>query len=110
MAALSLSENDVVVDATFGRGGHTRAMLAALGPRGRLIAIDRDPAAGRAARDISDRRFVFRHAWFSELPEVLAAMGIDSIDAALIDLGVSSPQLDDAARGFSYRFEGPLDM
>ena len=110
VAALSLSQDDVVVDATFGRGGHARAILAALGPRGRLIAIDRDPAAAQAARDIGDPRFAFHHAWFSELPEILAALRIDAIDAALIDLGVSSPQLDDAARGFSYRFEGPLDM
>jgi len=110
MAALSISQDDVVVDATFGRGGHARAILAALGPRGRLVAIDRDPAAANAARDINDNRFKFRHAWFSELPEILTAWRIDTIDAALIDLGVSSPQLDDATRGFSYRFDGPLDM
>src|SRR5213078_1014099 len=110
MAALSISQDDVVVDATFGRGGHARAILAALGPRGRLVAIDRDPAAANAARDINDNRFKFRHAWFSELPEILTAWRIDTVDAVLIDLGVSSPQLDDATRGFSYRFEGPLDM
>jgi len=110
VAALSISQDDVVVDATFGRGGHARAILAALGPRGRLIAIDRDPAAANAAREINDRRFTFRHAWFSELPEFIAEWHIDTIDAVLIDLGVSSPQLDDATRGFSYRFEGPLDM
>ena len=110
MAALSISQDDVVVDATFGRGGHARAILAALGPRGRLVAIDRDPAAATAARNINDNRFTFRHAWFSELPEILAAWRIDTADAVLVDLGVSSPQLDDATRGFSYRFEGPLDM
>ena len=110
MAALSISQDDVVVDATFGRGGHARAILAALGPRGRLVAIDRDPAAAIAARNINDNRFTFRHAWFSELPEILAAWRIDTADAVLVDLGVSSPQLDDATRGFSYRFEGPLDM
>jgi len=110
MAALSISQDDVVVDATFGRGGHARAILAALGPRGRLVAIDRDPAAATAARDVTDNRFTFRHAWFSELPEILAAWRIDTADAVLVDLGVSSPQLDDATRGFSYRFEGPLDM
>ena len=108
--ALSISQDDVVVDATFGRGGHARAILAALGPRGRLVAIDRDPAAANSAREIVDTRFTFRHAWFSELQEILAAERIDTIDAVLVDLGVSSPQLDDATRGFSYRLEGPLDM
>src|SRR5438105_1857232 len=110
VAALSISRDDVVVDATFGRGGHARAILAALGPRGRLIAIDRDPAAANAAREINDARFTFGHAWFSELPEFVAAARVNAIDAVLIDLGVSSPQLDDATRGFSYRVEGPLDM
>jgi 16S rRNA (cytosine1402-N4)-methyltransferase len=98
VAALSISKDDVVVDATFGRGGHSRAILAAMGPRGRLVAIDRDPAAAREAEKISDPRFAFRHAWFSELPQVLAALRVDAIDAALVDLGVSSPQLDDASR------------
>jgi 16S rRNA (cytosine1402-N4)-methyltransferase len=110
VAALSISKDDVVVDATFGRGGHARAVLDALGPRGRLVALDRDPDAMRAAERIGDRRFTFRHAWFSELPEVVAALRIDAVDAVLIDLGVSSPQLDDPARGFSYRLDGPLDM
>jgi 16S rRNA (cytosine1402-N4)-methyltransferase len=110
VAALSISQDDVVVDATFGRGGHTRAILAALGPRGRLIAIDRDPAAANAAREIDDTRFTFGHAWFSELPQFVAGWRVNAIDAVLIDLGVSSPQLDDATRGFSYRYEGPLDM
>jgi 16S rRNA (cytosine1402-N4)-methyltransferase len=110
VAALSISQDDVVVDATFGRGGHARAILAALGPRGRLIAIDRDPDAANAAREIDDTRFTFGHAWFSELPQFVAGRRVDAIDAVLIDLGVSSPQLDDATRGFSYRYEGPLDM
>jgi len=110
VAALSISRDDVVVDATFGRGGHARAILTALGPRGRLIAIDRDPAAANAAHEINDARFTFGHAWFSELPELVAAARVNAIDAVLIDLGVSSPQLDDATRGFSYRVEGPLDM
>jgi len=110
VAALAISPDDVVVDATFGRGGHARAILAALGRRGRLIAVDRDPMAARAAQTIVDARFAFRHAWFSDLPAVLAALRVDALDAVLVDLGVSSPQLDDAMRGFSYRFEGPLDM
>src|SRR4029079_17539503 len=96
--------------ATFGRGGHARAMLALLGPRGKLVAVDRDPAAASVAQAIDDRRFSFRHAAFSELPGVLDDMGISRIHGALLDLGVSSPQLNDAGRGFSYRFDGPLDM
>src|SRR5205814_8691271 len=72
VAALSISKDDVVVDATFGRGGHARAVLDALGPCGRVIAIDRDPAAANAARGINDPRFTFGHAWFSELPESVA--------------------------------------
>ena len=110
LEALALSADDVVIDATFGRGGHARAILAALGPQGRLYAIDRDPAAEEAARTIDDARFAFRRAWFSELSEIMAAWGLESVDATLVDLGVSSPQLDDATRGFSYRFDGPLDM
>jgi 16S rRNA (cytosine1402-N4)-methyltransferase len=98
------------VDATFGRGGHSRAILRALGPEGRLVAVDRDPAADAFARSIDDPRFSFRHAAFSELPEVLSSLRIVQIDGALFDLGVSSPQLDDPARGFSYRHDGPLDM
>ena len=98
IAALSLAPNDVVVDATFGRGGHARAILGALGKGGRLIAVDRDPAAAEAARDIVDARFMFRHAWFSELREILATLGIDTIDAVLVDLGVSSPQVDDPVK------------
>jgi 16S rRNA (cytosine1402-N4)-methyltransferase len=110
MAALAIGPAAVVVDGTFGRGGHARAILSALGPAGRLVAVDRDPAAARAARTIDDVRFTFRHAWFSEIPDVLAALAIAQVDAVLLDLGVSSPQLDDATRGFSYRSDGPLDM
>jgi 16S rRNA (cytosine1402-N4)-methyltransferase len=110
VAALSIAPDAVVVDGTFGRGGHARAILAALGPRGRLIAIDRDPAAEIAARAIDDPRFAFRRAWLSELPGVAAALGAAKVSAVLFDLGVASPQLDDPARGFSYRFDGPLDM
>jgi len=108
--ALALAPAGVYVDATFGRGGHARAILAALGPRGRLVAVDRDPAAEVSAGAIDDARFAFRRAWFSELPDVLASLRIAAIDGVLLDLGVSSAQLDDAARGFSFRFDGPLDM
>ena len=98
------------VDATFGRGGHSRAILERLCARGRLVAFDRDPAAERAAHDIQDARFTFRRAWFSEIDRELDMLAIARIDGALLDLGVSSPQLDDPARGFSYRFDGALDM
>ena len=108
--ALAIDRDGVYVDATFGRGGHARAILARLGPRGRLIALDRDADAFAAARAIDDARFTFRHAWFSTLPHVLAELRIDRVAGVLLDLGVSSPQLEDASRGFSYRFEGPLDM
>jgi 16S rRNA (cytosine1402-N4)-methyltransferase len=108
--ALAIAPAGVYVDATFGRGGHARAILAALGPHGRLVAVDRDPAAEASAAAIADARFTFRRAWFSELPEVLASLRIGAIDGALLDLGVSSAQIDDAARGFSFRFDGPLDM
>jgi 16S rRNA (cytosine1402-N4)-methyltransferase len=110
VAALAVRPDGVYVDATFGRGGHARAVLARLGPQGRLVALDRDPEAGAAARAIADARFTFRHAWFSDVAQVLDELGIARADGALFDLGISSPQIDDAARGFSYRFDGPLDM
>src|SRR5512142_175378 len=110
LAALAPRADGIYVDATFGRGGHARAILAALGPRGRLVALDRDAEADVASHGIADSRFTFRRAWFSEVGDVLAALRIKCVDAILLDLGVSSPQLDDAARGFTYRSEGPLDM
>ena len=110
VAALAIKDNGTYVDATFGRGGHSGKILERLGPRGRLLALDRDPAAQAAAAAIRDQRFRFRHAWFSELPEVLDAEAIDTVDGVLLDLGVSSPQIDDPARGFSLRADGPLDM
>lgn len=94
------------VDATFGRGGHSRAIMARLSPRGRLIAFDRDPEAVAHAAAIADLRFSIRHAPFSRLAELAPA----SIAGLLLDLGVSSPQIDDPARGFSFRFDAPLDM
>jgi 16S rRNA (cytosine1402-N4)-methyltransferase len=110
IAALALRDDGVYVDGTFGRGGHARAILRALGPRGRLVAIDRDPAAEAAAQAIDDPRFAFRRAWLSGIAQVLDVLGVAHVDGALLDLGVSSPQLDDAARGFSFRFAAPLDM
>ena len=96
----------VFVDATFGRGGHSRRILERLGPDGRLVAFDKDPEAIHEAARITDARFSIRHEGFrhmAELPERSAA-GI------LMDLGVSSPQIDSPGRGFSFRFDGPLDM
>ena len=110
LAGLALRDGGVYVDATFGRGGHARAMLDVLDARGRVIAIDRDPAAETAALGIVDARFTFRRGWFSELPDILAALGIRAVDGVLLDLGVSSPQLEDPARGFTFRVDGPLDM
>ncbi|MDB5819027.1 MAG: rRNA ((1402)-N(4))-methyltransferase [Rhizobacter sp.] len=104
----------VYVDGTFGRGGHTRLMLERLSPAGRVIAIDRDTdaidAATKGEGAIADGRFVIRHAAFASMAQELAAMGITHVDGVLLDLGVSSPQIDNPERGFSFRFDGPLDM
>ena len=114
LAALAVRAEGIYVDATFGRGGHSRAILRRLGPGGRLIALDRDPAAVAAAREIDDPRFTIVHAPFSELAKVLdlhlPSTQIGQVQGVLADLGVSSPQLEDPARGFSFRADGPLDM
>jgi 16S rRNA (cytosine1402-N4)-methyltransferase len=110
VAALAVKPGGTYVDATFGRGGHSRRILAQLDARGRLIALDRDPAAEAVARAWSDARFRFQHAQFSELPQILDAERIGKVDGVLLDLGVSSPQIDDPHRGFSLRADGPLDM
>ena len=112
VAALAIKPDGIYVDATFGRGGHAQAILAALSARGRLVGIDRDPAAQHAAEKLAhaDARFVFRRAWFSQLPDVLAELVLDKVDGVLLDLGISSPQIDDGERGFSFRQDGPLDM
>ena len=108
--ALAIRPDGLYVDATFGRGGHSREILARLGPDGRLIALDRDPAAVAAAGQWDDRRFAVVHAAFSQLGAALAERGGAAVDGVLFDLGVSSPQLDQAERGFSFRFDAPLDM
>ena len=110
VAALNIKDNGVYVDGTFGRGGHSRRILAALGKNGRLIALDRDPAAAEAAKTVNDARFSFAHCSFKDLKAVLTESAIKSVDGVLLDLGVSSPQLDDPERGFSFRADGPLDM
>jgi 16S rRNA (cytosine1402-N4)-methyltransferase len=108
--ALAVKGDGVYVDATFGRGGHSREVLARLGAAGRLVALDRDPLAIEAGRSIGDPRLTLVHTPFSELPAVLDRLGIGKIDGVLLDLGVSSAQLDDAGRGMSFRFDAPLDM
>jgi 16S rRNA (cytosine1402-N4)-methyltransferase len=108
--ALAVKPDGVYVDATFGRGGHSRAILSLLGEQGRLIAMDRDPGAVAAGAAIMDGRLMLVHAPFSELAEVLAEQRLAVVDGILFDLGVSSPQLDEAERGFSFRFDAPLDM
>lgn len=102
----------VYVDATFGRGGHATALLAVLGEDSRVVALDRDPAAVAAGEEMarSEPRLTICHGRFSDLRQVLASLGIESVQGVLMDLGVSSPQLDDPERGFSFLRSGPLDM
>ncbi|MEI6896070.1 MAG: 16S rRNA (cytosine(1402)-N(4))-methyltransferase RsmH [Psychromonas sp.] len=110
---LALKEKGIYVDGTFGRGGHSRYILDRLGEKGRLIAIDRDPRAIAVGEELMkiDPRFTIIHGPFSGLAEYIKALGLSGkIDGVLLDLGVSSPQLDDAERGFSFMRDGPLDM
>ncbi len=114
VGALVTAPDGTYVDGTFGRGGHSRAILACLSASGRLVAIDRDPQAVRSAAQASDlsadRRFSIEHTSFAHMADVLLEQGIERVNGVLLDLGVSSPQIDDPARGFSFRFDGPLDM
>ena len=113
VAGLDLKPDGIYIDGTFGRGGHSRYILAQLGEQGRLIAIDRDPEAIAVAEalKLEDPRFDIVHGPFSGIAEYVAEKGLTGqIDGVLLDLGVSSPQLDDAARGFSFLRDGPLDM
>jgi 16S rRNA (cytosine1402-N4)-methyltransferase len=98
------------IDGTFGRGGHSRLLLSRLAPEGRLIAFDKDPQAIATAEQINDPRFCIVHDSFATMADALAARGIYQVDGILLDLGISSPQVDDASRGFSFRQDGPLDM
>ena len=108
--ALTIKPAGVYVDGTFGRGGHSRAILEQLGPNGRLIAFDRDPQAIAAAQSMNDSRLTIVHRAFGDLTPVLAEVGVSAVDGVLLDVGVSSPQIDDGERGFSFRFDAPLDM
>lgn len=108
--ALVTRPDGIYVDGTFGRGGHSRAVLARLAPAGRLIAFDKDPRAIETAQRIEDARFSIVHDSFASMQGALAARGIEKVSGVLLDLGVSSPQVDDPERGFSFRADGPLDM
>ncbi|KFX19542.1 16S rRNA (cytosine(1402)-N(4))-methyltransferase RsmH [Pectobacterium betavasculorum] len=108
---LNIRSGGIYIDGTFGRGGHSRLILSQLGSEGRLLAIDRDPQAIEAAKAIDDPRFSIIHGPFSAMAEYVAELGLTGqIDGVLLDLGVSSPQLDDPERGFSFMRDGPLDM
>jgi 16S rRNA (cytosine1402-N4)-methyltransferase len=100
----------IYIDGTFGRGGHSRLILSRLSERGRLIGFDKDTQAIATAAQMNDPRFSIVHDSFATMQEALAEQGIAQVDGILLDLGISSPQVDDAARGFSFRNDGPLDM
>jgi len=112
--ALVTDPDGIYVDGTFGRGGHSRLLLSRLSPAGRLVAIDRDlqavAAATTGATRVDDPRFSIHHTSFANMVPTLAAQGVNKVHGLLLDLGVSSPQIDDPERGFSFRFDGPLDM
>jgi len=112
--ALNLEEGErnkgLYIDGTFGRGGHSRLILSRLAPEGRLVAFDKDLQAIATAEQIDDPRFSIVHDSFATMGSALAAQGVAHVDGILLDLGISSPQVDDAARGFSFRNDGPLDM
>ncbi len=114
--ALAIEPHGVYVDGTFGRGGHSAAIYRQLSPQGRLIALDRDPQAIAEGEQLlstifsGGARFDVVHSRFSEMAGVLKALGVEKVDGILLDLGVSSPQLDQASRGFSFKADGPLDM
>jgi 16S rRNA (cytosine1402-N4)-methyltransferase len=108
--ALAIKADGIYVDATFGRGGHSRRILSALNEKGRLVAVDRDPQAIAAGAAIDDSRFLLVHRAFGELAEAADEAGVSGVDGILFDVGVSSPQIDDGERGFSFRYDAPLDM
>ena len=109
---LNVVSDGVYVDGTFGRGGHSRLILSRLGEKGRLVVFDKDPQAIAVAHELAarDGRVSVVHDGFSSFQTALDGLGIGQIDGALFDLGISSPQIDDGSRGFSFRFNAPLDM
>ena len=110
--ALVTTPEGFYVDGTFGRGGHSRGLLQRINDKGRVLAVDKDEAAEKAAHELveSEPRFDFFRGSFTQLPHQLRRMGIGAVDGILLDLGVSSPQLDEGSRGFSFMQNGPLDM
>ncbi len=108
--ALAIKPGGIYVDCTFGRGGHSKLILEQLGSNGKLIALDKDLTAISVGSQWRDSRFCIVHSSFAKLAEVLRMQGVEMVDGILLDLGVSSPQLDEAERGFSFRFDAPLDM
>jgi len=110
VGSLAIKADGIYMDATFGRGGHSRRILSALGEKGRLVAVDRDPQAIAAGATINDARFQLVHRAFSEIGVAANEAGVQDVDGILFDIGVSSPQIDEGARGFSFRHDAPLDM
>lgn len=112
--SLVTTTDGTYLDGTFGRGGHSRLLLSRLSPAGRVVAIDRDlqavAAATTGATRVDDPRFSIHHTSFAHMADTLAAQGVSKVNGVLLDLGVSSPQIDDPDRGFSFRHDGPLDM
>jgi 16S rRNA (cytosine1402-N4)-methyltransferase len=108
--ALNIKPSGTYIDGTFGRGGHSRLILSKLDKSGSLIAIDRDLAAIETGKAIQDARFKIEHRHFSEINQLAAANNLTQVDGILLDLGISSPQIDEGERGFSFRFDAPLDM
>ena len=108
--ALNIKPGGTYIDGTFGRGGHSKKILSTLGSSGRLLAIDRDLAALATGKNIQDARFSIEHRHFSEINQLAINNDITQVDGILLDLGISSPQIDDGKRGFSFRFDAPLDM
>ena len=108
--SLAIKAGGVYMDATFGRGGHSRRILSELDEKGRLVAVDRDLHAIAAGAAIKDSRFQLIHRAFGEIAEAAHEAGVQAVDGILFDVGVSSPQIDDGERGFSFRHDAPLDM
>jgi 16S rRNA (cytosine1402-N4)-methyltransferase len=108
--ALNIKPSGTYIDGTFGRGGHSKKILSKLDGKGRLFAMDRDLAAIETGKQIQDARFCIEHRHFSEINQLAINHNLAGVDGILLDLGISSPQIDEGERGFSFRFDGPLDM